>query len=222
MASKGWRQHLQIRLPIRILEQIRAYFVCRHVRRNSDAHVEYLPPEGVILSRMRGIEKWLKPKLLTSHYWSRSDLKAVRTYHAFVDAVFEAYPAHEIRNRRHGLPPGQRTQRHPPGQRRGAGFMTGRPVFVLTLRAEVNTTLGGKAAGQAVKLRASCPKLLVVGPGASAGPISVSYTPDQARAGGASEQQIKDAINADAVLVPVPMQISITPAGRAALRSSKT
>jgi len=89
---KGGRQHPQIRILIRILLQIRAYFLRHHVQRTADAYVQYLPPEGVIAARLKGIDKWLQPKLV-SHYWTRADLKAVKAYHAFLDQVIEVYPA---------------------------------------------------------------------------------------------------------------------------------
>ena len=51
--------------------------------------VDLLPPEGVIINRLQGIDRWLKKQ---NGCWSRRDLVSVRAYYAFVDDVFEAYP----------------------------------------------------------------------------------------------------------------------------------
>ena len=68
---------------------------------NGTSHVSHstddpdLPPEGICISRMQGIEAWLKPKIAMGGYLSRRDQKAAQGYHHFVASVFQIYPAHE-------------------------------------------------------------------------------------------------------------------------------
>jgi hypothetical protein len=57
-----------------------------------DAHAD-LPPEGVILNRMRQIERFMRYRR-ERRTWTPELLAAVRTDHAFLDRVFEAYPPH--------------------------------------------------------------------------------------------------------------------------------
>jgi hypothetical protein len=59
---------------------------------NDDVAMDWLPPEGVIIARLKAIDRWLRKQ---NGCWSRRSLDTVKEYHAFVDNVFEAYPSHE-------------------------------------------------------------------------------------------------------------------------------